>query len=434
MSTVAEQRAVQAPTAHGRYRGWLLALLSVCTFISFVDRYSITVMLPQLKAEFALHDWQLGVISGVTFGLFYAVAGIPIGWLADRLHRPTLMAVAMGLWSLMTAAGGMARSFLSLAIFRIFVGVGEAGFTPAATSLVIESVATPARSLAMGIVIAGGGAGAALGLMVTGYLIELYGWRGAMVAIAVPGPVAALLLITTLREPRATFYRTRFQGARLPNVRQSLGKLARNRTYLQILAAIALSGIAIQGIAQWIPTFLAREFGLPPHQVGLFAGLSQGLGALTGFVAGGWASSALAKGRQGQSSPLILAAAAMLASIPFFCITIATHSIPTTVAAIFIATVASHMASAPMIASINLVVSSSYRSLAVGIYGFATTAIGFALGPVIVGTISDLAAGYGLKAGFALAASIMVLPALSLVLAARSVGRDVHDQAVSEAG
>ena len=179
----------------------LLLLLTLTNALNFVDRNLLASFANFLKPELHLTDTQYGLLTGLVFLIFYAVAGLFMGILADLSHRPRLIAGAIAVWSLLTAASGAARGFVSLAIPRALIGIGESALTPSAMSLLADRVASSRMSLASGLYYMGVPIGTGVGLLVAGYLAPVLGWRNCFFAIGLLGVLlsAAFLFV---REPR----------------------------------------------------------------------------------------------------------------------------------------------------------------------------------------------------------------------------------------
>ena len=184
-----------------RYRRYLLGLLLLVMTCNYADRYVIGILLPQIKSDLALTDTQIGFITGAAFTVFYALLGVPIASLADRRSRRKIIAWALALWSLMTCLCGLARSFVQLAVFRVLVGIGEAGCTPPSHSLVSDYFSARERALAMAVLGLGSSLGVFLAFLVGGWITDTYGWRVTLVSFGAPGMLIALVVYGTLRDP-----------------------------------------------------------------------------------------------------------------------------------------------------------------------------------------------------------------------------------------
>ncbi len=178
-----------------------LVLLVVVNVFSQIDRQLMNILVEPVRAEFALSDTQIGLLVGLAFALFYTLAGIPIARIADRFNRRNLIAICLVLWSLATAACGTARSYAWLAVARVGVGIGEAGCSPAAQSMLADSFPPAERGRALSIYQLGVPLGFLIGPTVGGFLAEAYGWRVTFYAVGLPGILLAIVVRWRLREP-----------------------------------------------------------------------------------------------------------------------------------------------------------------------------------------------------------------------------------------
>jgi len=184
------------------YRIYVLILLTGVYTFNFIDRQIIGILSPAIKADLGLADWQLGILKGFAFAVLYTVLGIPIARLADRKNRVTIIAIALALWSGFTAISGAANNFLQLTLARIGVGIGEAGGSPPAHSLISDYFPKEKRAGALAIYAMGIPIGIALAYLGGGWVMQTFGWRWAFVVIGLPGIAMAVLLKLTVREPK----------------------------------------------------------------------------------------------------------------------------------------------------------------------------------------------------------------------------------------
>ena len=187
--------------ASERYRLYVVWLLCVVYLFNHVDRQILAILIQPIKAEFDLSDTDLGLLGGVAFALFYSTLGIPIARYADRGNRKTIIAVSLAMWSLFTALTGLARTFWHLLLARVAVGIGEAGCSPPAYSIISDYFEPKRRATAISIYSLGVSGGAIVGLVVGGHLAEAYGWRTAFYVLGLPGVALAIVVAITLREP-----------------------------------------------------------------------------------------------------------------------------------------------------------------------------------------------------------------------------------------
>ena len=194
-------QAIRQPRA-ANSAAYGLALLTFVSFFNYMDRMVLAVLLQPIKHELGLSDSQLGLLGGLAFAALYATLGLPLARVADRRPRVVILSVCLALWSVMTAATGLARSFLQLFLARMGVGVGEAGCVPSAHSLIGDLFPPERRAFAISVFQAGGIAGLSAGLITTGVIADQFGWRAALAVVGLPGLVLAVVIATTLSEPQ----------------------------------------------------------------------------------------------------------------------------------------------------------------------------------------------------------------------------------------
>jgi predicted MFS family arabinose efflux permease len=365
----------------------LTLMLALAYTMNFLDRQIIVILGQLIKEDLRLTDTELGLLGGVAFAIFYALLGIPVARLAERWNRITIISTAVALWSVMTCLCGFAASFGQLFLARIGVGIGEAGCTPAAHSLLADSFPPHKRSTALAAYSMGIPFGTLLGIAGGGWLGETYGWRHAFLVVGLPGVLLALLIRVTLREPE----RGRFDPVtsdEAPSFGRVLGTLFTRPAYLHLLAGLALCTFAGAGVGTFIPPLLLRG-GIAPNltQIALVTGLSYGILALTGTAAGGlitdWA------GKHNQRAYL---------SIPGICFIVATPLLiwaffQTQFAAFAVISSVAHLLAlvylGPSFAVLHNMVQPRMRASAVAITFLVISVLGVGLGPLVVGTLSD---------------------------------------------
>jgi predicted MFS family arabinose efflux permease len=274
-----------------RYRAWLLLLLCLIYASSFADRIFVAVVGQAVKVDMNLSDLQLGILGGLAFSLFYATLGIPMARLADRMSRVTLIALSALAWSAMTALCSTAGNFTQLLLYRLGVGIGEAGSTPTAHSLISDEFPHGRRATAMAIYAIGPPLGAIGGAIGGGWVAHHFGWRPAFWVIGLPGIFFGILAWLTLREPeRGAMERTeRVNDAhRDMSLRAVTSILSHSPLFLQLLLGTVIGAFAQYGINMFIPAYMTRQFGLNAAQAGLLFGLTIGIGGAIGATFGGW--------------------------------------------------------------------------------------------------------------------------------------------------
>ncbi|NJM51475.1 MAG: MFS transporter [Sphingomonadales bacterium] len=200
-------QAASSQTATGQafgtagYRNYVLFTLLLCYTLNFIDRILIQVLSEPIINEFGLKDWQFGLLSGFGFALLYTVAGIPIARLAERMNRVRIIAVSIIIWSVMTALCGVAGSFIALLAFRVGVGIGEAGLTPPANSIIADYFPPRSRARALAIYAMGVTLGSVLAAAFGGPIAQAFSWREAFLLLGIPGILIGIIVWFTIKEP-----------------------------------------------------------------------------------------------------------------------------------------------------------------------------------------------------------------------------------------
>jgi MFS family permease len=264
-------------------------------FLNYMDRWVAASAAPLIQTEFGLSDALIGLL-GSAFLLVYAVAALPFGYWADRGVRKTVLGIGVTIWSLATLFTGFARNFVQLFISRAILGIGEASYYPAGTSLLSDYFPKDQRGRVMSIWGAGSALGIAVGFAGGGYIAEKFGWRNAFFFAAVPGILFAILAFR-MREPLRGSVEER--GPALRQTRDASLRAFVDLMRIPTLRAAILSQTVLYFVlasnAFWLPTLLHRKFDLSVGQAGLLAGVVLVLGGLTGTLAGGWIADRMAR-------------------------------------------------------------------------------------------------------------------------------------------
>jgi MFS family permease len=369
------------------YARYVLGVMVAINFLNAVDRYILPAVLSSIKAEFHLSDFESGLL-GTAFLIVYAVTVIPFGLWADLGVRRTVIGVGVAIWSIATLFTGLARNYAQLFAARAVLGVGEAGYFPAGTSLLADYFPKATRGRAMSIWNAGAALGIAVGFAGGGVIASLYGWRVAYYLTAVPGLICAILAFR-LREPRRGAAEA--IGRPLDQVRDvswaRLVGLLRIPTLRASIVAETLLYFVIGGLGIWLPTFLQRRFGMGVGSAAVFAGGVLVVGALVGTLAGGWIGDRLnARDPRGN---LLVCIGGFAAGGVLVVAALAAPSLAVFVPAFLLGAVALYLYNGPMTALRQNIVLPTLRASAIMLGLFIAHFLGDAISPTVIGILSD---------------------------------------------
>jgi MFS family permease len=423
------------------YALWVLFVINA---LNFFDRQIIGAVGEPIRKEFGLNDSALGALN-TAFTLIYAFVGLPLGKLADKYSRKKILAVGVFFWSLMTAASGLARNFWQIFALRLGVGIGEASCAPAATSLIGDYFPASKRAKAMSIFMLGLPVGLALSFAVSGAVAKNYGWRTAFFVAGLPGLVCVILVLL-VKEPKRGAVETIDVGAR-KREGSAFKLVLSSPTMIWLILSGALHNFNMYALGGFITPYLMRHHELDIAQANYVAMIVYGLmGApgllLSGFV-GDWAK------RRRADGALLVAALAILISIPFFFFAIGrTGGDVLGFSALIGASCAlMYFYYSIVYSTISDVTEPAMRGTAMAIYFLAMYLLGASLGPFIIGIISDyftqqaaIAAGVttfnaqtlepfrgaGLRSAMYLVPILSTLLMIVLFAASRTVKKDVE--------
>jgi predicted MFS family arabinose efflux permease len=364
-----------------------LTLLVLAYTLSICDRMILSILFPDIKAEFGLSDAQLGLLGGISFALFYATMGLPIARLSDQYSRKWIIIASLVVFSIMTALGGMAAGFISLLLFRIGVGIGEAGVNPASHSIIADYFPPHRRALAMATLMLGGSFGMILGFVGGGFIAEAYGWRIALVSVGVPGLLLALVMAKLLKEPARGTFETQ-TPAPPPPIRTTAAAMWGNPAMRHLIAGSVVAGLMSYGLTQWLPTFFIRTHDLSQSQTGmLMAGVFGILGAIGALVAGKLFDRLAVRGFQ---YGMWMLAIVPFFSMPFFIMGLLADDLTRAMLLFIIPGFAANYALGPTLAMVQTLSPVNMRAVSAAIKMLFINLIGMGLGPLLVGVLSDL--------------------------------------------
>ena len=382
---VAAAKAYQNPY----YRYLVLGILTAAYVSNFVDRQVINVLAQFIIDDLQISDGQFGMLSGLAFALIYTTLGIPIARLADISNRRNIIAISITIWSVMTALCGAAQNFAQLFMARFGVGVGEAGGSPPAHSIVSDIFPAAQRATALSIYSRGVYGGILVGTVGGAYLVQYFDWRTAFVVVAIPGIFLALLVRFVIKEPPRGMAESRKDVAP-PGFLRVLHFLWERKSFRHLSFACALHAFVTYGMGNFMPLFLGRVHEMPILDVGLYYGLIAGIGGLAGTFFGGWMSDRMANKTGDKTWYIWIPFISTVLAIPLGLITFLVMPSGYSAAfSYFLPVFCGGWYLAPCIASTHFLVGIRMRAMASAILLFMLNLIGLGLGPMLTGFMSD---------------------------------------------
>jgi len=419
-----------APISRAR-RTYALIMFSLVSMLAVVDRHVLSVLVAPIQQELNVNDTAMGLLSGVAFALFYAIAAIPVARYADRGNRRNLLAVALTVWSAATVMCGVAASYAQLLLARIGVAAGESAANPTMMSLIGSMYPRDGRASAIGVMFAGSAIGMFLGSALAGLLNDLYGWRVAFMAIGAPGILLALVICLSVPEPRrAVDDAVRGTEAQEP-VSSVLRYLLSIRTFLPLLVAKCFFNMAFFSFLAWVPTLLIRSHQMTTAQMGLLFGTAFGIGGLLSNLAGGMASDRLA--RRGTRWYMYFCSTASCIAIPSLIAILWAQSSAFIFAGCLCFAVTGGLTVGPSLAAGLAVVRPQTHAFMTAVMYFCMNLVGAGLGPLLIGAASDAIrptfGDHSLKFALTIIAVELSIAAWMFFRASRVIERDASGSA-----
>lgn len=421
---------------------WILVGLCV---LSFLDRQIISLMTKPIRADLGLSDFQFSLLQGLAFGLFYAVCSVPIGWLVDRRPRRVLIWAGVGVWSLATAASGLARSFPHLLLARMGVGAAEATLTPAAYSMISDLFPPRRLALALSIFSTGASIGASLAFLVGGLLISalenvslslpgfggLATWQLTLVCLGLPG-LALAFVIFAVREPARRSEKLLAPAADWTEFFAFLK--SRARLFSALFVGCGLISMIGYGYLAWLPAYLMRVHGLTILQVGLLMSTLIGASGITGGILSGWFVDRLfARGRRDAHLFYWSWAALAVASL-----SVAAFAAPNLVTFCLVLVLVQMVLpfSGVAAAAVQITTPDRFRGRTSALFILVFNLLGLGLGATAVAAVTDFVFHDDLKVGQSIAVTAAVLGLLASVLfySGRKAMRETLARIESRAG
>jgi MFS family permease len=383
---VAEQ-----PQARGftpGYRSYVLFVLTLVYLVNYLDRQILGILLPYIQKEFAMDDFQAGLLSGTVFAVIYATLGIPFATLADRMSRRNIIAVSLAGFSLMTVLSGYTRQIWQLVVTRFCTGIGEAGTGPSINSMIADLYPPEKRAGALAFYSAGLNIGLLFGYFGGGWMLQHYGWRSAFIASGAPGLLLVFLVLFTVREPVRGTADGIADSTETPHLLEVVQFLWAQRSFLWIALACSAHAFGGYSLVYFLPKFLIVSHHMTPLQVGITLSLLTGIFGAIGTYASGVLADRFGKRDANwyMYVPIICACVAVPCG-PFF------YLLPSTAAALVFAIVPALMGATylgPSYAMAQAMVPLRMRAQTIGILLFVLNMIALGLGPATTGLLSTM--------------------------------------------
>jgi MFS family permease len=370
-----------------RDRWYVLAVLTVVYALNIADRFSISTLIEPIRQELHLSDGGIAWLTGGALAVFYVTVGIPLATLADRANRRNILALALAMWSGMTALCGLAHNYWQLLFARFGVGIGEAGGTPPSTSILADNFLPQRRPLALSLYGLGTCLGAWLGSAVAGTAAERGGWRAAFLVLGIPGVLVALIVWLTVREPRRGQLDARVLPAERSRLLATLSFIATQRSAIHLLLGGSVATFWSWGLMWWTPTFLQRSHHLTVGQAGQLLGPMHLIaGTLSMLLAGALMA------RRAAADPRyvarLLAWVTALTTIPSILVYwVVSESAASALLWIFVPAVYFYIG--PILGLLQNVIPAEMRATACAVLLFLANFANLVLAPLIIGWLSD---------------------------------------------
>jgi MFS family permease len=430
------------PTA--RQAGYSLFVLTVVVMFTVLDRQVLALMIEPVKKDLGITDTQVSLLLGAAFSLSYAIGGLPIARLADRVNRRNLVAICLAVWSAATMACGVAQNYVGLLLARMGIGIGESGYGPAAWSIVSDSFRRERVAFATGILGIGAMAGTGVAMLMGSAALKLvegfppvlpligvmHPWQWAFIVVGAPGMLWALVVLTT-REPARRGPGT---AQRVVPVADVARFMARDwRTYLATIGGTCMKSLLALGPNLWMPSLMVREFGWSVPKAGMWLGVITILCAPIGMMAGGKLAEAWARrGRSDANLRMVLVA--LYLAVPVSILTPLMPTAPLVLVAYAMQMLATGLGFGPGIASFQIVTPGAMRAQVSSVMQFSTNVLAFALSPLIVALFTDYLFHDPAQLKYSIALSTLLFGPLAILIVAQGMAayRSSYERAVRE--
>jgi len=416
------------------YQYYVLFVLVLGYIFNVIDRGVLAVLQLNIREELEISRTMMGLLTGLGFGLFYAVMGIPIARLADRWSRVNVLALAISLWTVSTALCGAAYNYVSLAIFRTATGVGEAGGSPPSHSLISDYFPTSRRATALAIYAMSVPIGTAIGNIASGWSNEYFGWRWTFVIVGLPGVLVSLLVWLTVKEPTRGYADGRRVIAKeqAPPFLDVFRFLLTRRSFMHMSTAAALHAVMWYAGSNWNAEFFRTWHGMSSGVAGNYLAMFALIGAIGSFL-GGFLADRLSTRNDDKRWYMWVPGVACLSMVPLQFVSYLSPNLTLVVPCFSIMVVLASMFFGPSFSVAQSIATVRMRAVSASVLLFIQSIIGLTLGAALPGTISDLLAPTSGEAALPYAMVIVgfanIWAAVHYFLGARTYRQDLAETA-----
>jgi len=410
---------------------WYTVFILMLAFtVSFIDRQILSLMVDPIKTDLSVGEFQISLLHGLAFVIFYTLFGFPLGRLADKRNRKIIIIIGVFVWSAMTFVCGLASSFIYLFLARVGVGIGEASLTPAAHSMITDSFPEEKRSLPLSIYSYGIFLGVGLAFIFGGLIV---GWADQLNTISVPViglvkpwqltfflcallGVPILLLLLTCKEPARNDLSSQPDSSNIqpPSLHQVFDFLnSRRRIYISLIAAFSFNAVIFYGLLAWVPSHFIRTFKFSAIQFGLpFGIIIIAVGFIAMFCAGNIADRMVSRGKKHVYEKLTLIS--LILALPS---TVVSTLLPSPELTFFALGLTILFISVPIAlapAALHSITPNQMRGVVTALYLFLVNVIGLGFGPSFIASITQYGFEDVNKVGYAISISASIFLPLSI--------------------
>lgn len=371
------------------YRSYVLLTLTIVYTLNFIDRILISVVSRPIIEEFALTNFQFGLLTGIGFALFYTLLGIPIASYSERASRKTIIGVCVILWSVATALCGLTTGFITLLAARLLVGIGEAGCTPPANSMISDYYTPRARATALGIYAMGVTFGTVLAQLFGGKILQLFSWREAFIYLGLPGVIVGLLVLLTVKEPPRGYSDP--PGTVKPekaSFKEAMREISSKSTFWTMTIGATLAAFAGYSLVSFLPLFIQYNHGLGAGETAISYMAPIALASTLGAFLGGFLTEQASK--RSETAASWVPGIAFLLAVPFYLWGFYAGGLGAMLIALAIGGCLHYFYLGAQYNIAQSVVSVRSRATAIAILLFVVNLIGYGLGPAFTGFLADM--------------------------------------------